>query len=96
MAILILKNLLFVFKEQHNDCEGRYVVILGMLYTQELTLFNIYASNEDCPKCMTDIVTLFSQYNTDFGIVTVDFNCCVNSNLINLLSQYAILMHQRL
>lgn len=58
-----------------------YVLIRGMLYGQELTLFNMYVPNDDCPKFMTDMVTLFSQYNTDFGIVAGDFNCCMDSNL---------------
>lgn len=52
-----------------------------MLYGQELTLLNIYAPNEDCLEFMIDIVTLFSQYNKDFGIVAGDFNCCMDSNL---------------
>lgn len=30
---------------------------------------------------MTDIVTLFTQQYTDFGIVAGDFNCCLDSNL---------------
>ncbi len=33
------------------------------------------------PKFMIDIITSFSQYNKDFGIVAGDFNCCMNNNL---------------
>uniref|UniRef100_A0AAR2JK72 Endonuclease/exonuclease/phosphatase domain-containing protein n=1 Tax=Pygocentrus nattereri TaxID=42514 RepID=A0AAR2JK72_PYGNA len=69
-AILIHKNLPFIFKKQIIDCEG-----------QEFSLLNIYAPNEDCPKFMPDKITLFSQYTSDFGIIAGDFNCCMGSNL---------------
>lgn len=36
----------------------------------------MYAPNEYNPKFMMDMITLFSQNNTDFGIVAGDFNCC--------------------
>uniref|UniRef100_A0AAR2IW08 Endonuclease/exonuclease/phosphatase domain-containing protein n=1 Tax=Pygocentrus nattereri TaxID=42514 RepID=A0AAR2IW08_PYGNA len=48
---------------------------------REFSLLNIYAPNEDCPKFMTDKITLFSQYTSDFGIIAGDFNCCMDSNL---------------
>jgi len=52
-----------------------------MLYGQELTLLNVYAPNEDNLKFMMDMITLFNQYNTGFGIVAGDFNCHMDSNL---------------
>ncbi|XDV21840.1 hypothetical protein PO909_026860 [Leuciscus waleckii] len=73
-AILIHKKLPFIFKEQYSDYDGRQILIRGMLYGQELTLLNVYAPNEDNPKFMMDTITLFNQYNTDFGIVAGDFN----------------------
>jgi len=80
-AILIHKKLPFILKDQFSDHEGRHILIRGMLYGQELTLLNVYAPNEDNPKFMMDIVTLFNQYNSDFGIVAGDFNCCMDSKL---------------
>lgn len=80
-AILIHKRIPFLFKEQYSDFGGRQILIKGMLYGQELTLLNIYAPNEDNPKFMMDIISLFNQYNTDFGIVAGDFNCHMDSNL---------------
>ncbi len=80
-ALLIHKNLPFIFKGQHNDLEGRYVLICGMLYGWEVTFLNIRAPNEDSPKFMIDNITLFSQYNKNFGIAAGDFNCCMNNNL---------------
>lgn len=80
-VILIHKKLPFIFKEQYSDFEGRHILIRGMLYGQELTLLNVYAPNEDNPKFMMDMITLFNQYNTDFGIVAGDFNCHMDSNL---------------
>ena len=80
-ALLIHKKLPFIFKEQYNDCEGRHILIRGMLYGQELTLLNVYAPNEDRPKFMIDMITLFNQHNTDFGMIAGDFNCCMDSNL---------------
>lgn len=80
-AILIHKNVPFIVKEQHNDREGRYVLICGLLYGQELLLHNIYAPNEDCPKFMSDMITLFTQHHKDLGIVAGDFNCNMDGNL---------------
>lgn len=80
-AILIHKRIPFIFKEQYRDLGGRQILIKGMLYGQELTLLNVYAPNEDNPKFMMDIISLFNQYNTDFGIVAGDFNCHMDSNL---------------
>lgn len=55
--------------------EGRYILICGTLYGQEFRLLNIYPPNTDCPKFMTKMIALFSQYNTEFGIIAGDFNC---------------------
>ncbi len=80
-ALLIHKKLPFIFKEQYTDCEGRHILIRGMLYGQEPTLLNVNAPNEDSPKFMMDMITLFNQYNTNFGKIARDFNCCMDSNL---------------
>lgn len=80
-ALLIHKKLPFIFKEQSNDCEGRYILIWGTLYGHDLTLLNVYAPNEDSPKFMMDIMTLFNQHTTGFGIIAGDFRCCLDSNL---------------
>lgn len=53
--------------------------MLGSLYGQDFILLNVYAPIEDCPKFITKIITLFSRYNTDFGIIA--FNCCMDSSL---------------
>lgn len=42
---------------------------------------NIYAPNTDTPKFMSNIVTLFNQYCTSFGLLAGDFNCCFDANL---------------
>lgn len=78
---MCIKNLPFIFKEQHKDDEGRYILVCGTLYGQDLVLLNVYAPNTDCPKFMTNIITLFIQYNTDFGIIAGDFNCCMDACL---------------
>lgn len=80
-ALLIHKKLPFIFKEQYNHCEGRYILIRGTLYGHDLTLFNVYTPNKDSPKFTMDIITLFNQHNTGFGIIAGDFSCCLDSNL---------------
>lgn len=80
-AILIHKNLPFIIKEEHYDQEARYVLICGLLYGQEILLHNIYAPNEDCPKFMSDMITLFTQHHKDLGVVAGDFNCNWDGNL---------------
>lgn len=80
-AILIHKNLPFIMTEEHHDQEGRYVLVCGLLYGREIILHNIYAPNDDCPKFMSDMITLFSQHHKDLGIVAGDFNCNMDGNL---------------
>lgn len=68
-------------KEQYNDHEGWYILICRTLYGQDFVLFNVYALNADHLKFMTKIITLFSQYNTDFGIIAGDLDCCMYGSL---------------
>lgn len=50
VAILVNKNVYFNHKETYTDREGRYVMVTGEIGSTKITLLNLYAPNEDCPK----------------------------------------------
>lgn len=78
VAILIDKQVPFIFEKQILDSEGRYILITGSLFGQHMTMLNIYAPNEECPGFMSDMITLFSFHCKGFGLIAGDFNCVMD------------------
>lgn len=81
VAILIHKNLPFIYKSQQDDPEGRYILISGTIYGHQITILNVYAPNEDRPQFMIDMITLYTQFNSKLGFIGGDFNCCMDYNV---------------
>uniref|UniRef100_A0AAR2JIC8 exodeoxyribonuclease III n=1 Tax=Pygocentrus nattereri TaxID=42514 RepID=A0AAR2JIC8_PYGNA len=78
-AILVHKNVPFILEKEDYDPEGRYILVTGFIFGQHLTILNIYAPNEDCPRFMSRMVLLFNQHCKGFGLIAGDFNCILNS-----------------
>ena len=60
-AILIKQGVHFVAEEVRSDKSGRYVMVVGTLGGEEVTLVNIYAPPEESPaifKEVADLITL--------------------------------------
>lgn len=55
MAILISKKIPFQLTSTLKDKGGRYVIIQGSIYSQSITLVNIYAPNYDDPQFFHNI-----------------------------------------
>ena len=55
VAILINKSTPFQLISSTKDKGGRYVIIRGSIYSQPITLVNIYAPNHDDPQFFLDI-----------------------------------------
>ena len=78
-AILLNKNIPFIIEKEEYDPESRYILVTGFIFGQHLTILNMYAPNEDCPK--SRMALLFSQYCKGLGLLEGDFNCVLNASL---------------
>ena len=53
-TVVILKSDKLDFKlKAVRDEEGHYVIIIGSIYQEELTIINVYAFNVEAPKYIT-------------------------------------------
>ena len=50
VAILISDKLDFKLKAVTRDEEGLYIIIIGSIHQEELTIINVYALNTGAPK----------------------------------------------
>ena len=50
VAILISKTLAFSAEKVVQDKSGRYVMVVGSVGGTEISILNVYAPNQGCPK----------------------------------------------
>ena len=78
VAILINKNISFTVSSVRTDPFGRYVIVVGQLYTMPVILANIYAPNWDDPNFFTDFFTCIPRLSTHHLILGGDMNCVLS------------------
>lgn len=72
MAILLHKRLPFTLEKCTKDSEGRYVIILGYLYGERLTLVCVYSPNTFEAKFYSKLLADLSSNISTFVIVGGD------------------------
>uniref|UniRef100_A0AAQ6ACP2 Endonuclease/exonuclease/phosphatase domain-containing protein n=1 Tax=Amphiprion ocellaris TaxID=80972 RepID=A0AAQ6ACP2_AMPOC len=81
VAILINKALPLTEVKVKSDKLGRYVMISGMLYGDNVSYLNVYAPPVCPPDFHTKVFSLFSDWITESSVIAGDFNCCLNPRL---------------
>lgn len=59
-AILIHRSTQFILHNEVKDKEGRYILLNGSIAGVKVSMFNVYAPNEDIPEFMKNIFDLIS------------------------------------
>lgn len=80
-AILINKNTPFNPSKVISDPNGRYVIVSGTLYGNQVALASVYAPNWDNPDFFVNLFSNFPDLNLYQLIMGGDFNCVLNTVL---------------
>jgi len=81
VAILINKNVPFTPSSSILDPNGRFVIVTGKLYDNEVILANVYAPNLDDPQFFSRFIKLLPCLNSYQLIMGGDFNLCLDPGL---------------
>lgn len=80
-VILINKGISFESKQVIKDPNGRYVIVVGQLFSNPVVLVNIYAPNFDDPHFFEKMFSLIPNMDTHFLLVGGDLNLVLEVNL---------------
>lgn len=77
-AILIDRNTPFTMTSVEADPAGRYVVVVGQIYTFPVILANIYAPNWDDPTFFSNLFSRLPNMTSHHLILGGDMNCTLS------------------
>lgn len=80
-AILIHKGVPFKHNLTISDKEGRYVIVVGEVFSVPLTLVNVYGPNCDNPEFFKKVFDLIPNISDTNLIIGGDFNCVLDPYL---------------
>lgn len=75
--ILVQKHLPLSQVEIKRDNAGRYVMIKGVLYGEQVSYLNVYAPPDSGTSLFTHVFSLFSNWLYASSVIAGDFNCCI-------------------
>ena len=74
VAILISDKVDFKIKTIIRDKEGQYIVIMGSIQEEDITIVNIYAPNTGAPQYIRQMLTAIKGEINSSTIIVGDFN----------------------
>jgi len=74
VAILISDKIDFKTKAVKRDKEGHYIMIIGSIQEEEITIINIYAPNIGAPQYVRQMLTSMKREINNNTIIVGDFN----------------------
>lgn len=80
-AIIIKKGIPFIKSKVLSDLYGRYIIVTGKLYNNQVTLANIYAPNVDDADFIKSFISSLPNMDTHKLIIGGDFNFVLDSSL---------------
>lgn len=78
VAILINKNTPFTLEKCITDDQGRYVILRGYLYGENIMLGCIYAPNVYVKEFYSKLLAESGSNLTSFSVLAGDFNCTMD------------------
>ncbi len=91
VAIMISKNVQFTSSHVQTDSAGRYVIVVGKLYTLPVILACVYAPNWDDPSFFTNFFSRLPDLTSHHLILGGDINCALSPFLDRSISRRASL-----
>ena len=73
-SILISHKIDFKIKTITRDKEGHYIMIMGSIQEEDITIVNIYAPNIGAPQYIRQILTAIKGEISSNTIIVADFN----------------------
>lgn len=80
-AILIDKNIPFTMTNVDSDSAGRYIIVMGQLFSPPVILANIYAPNWDNPAFFSNFFSCLPNIASHHLTLGGDINCILSSAL---------------
>ena len=80
-AILLHKRVQFSSEQVISDPNGRYIIVVGVLFQTPVIMVCVYAPNWDCPNFMTSLFSSIPCLDTHHLIFGGDLNLAVNPTL---------------
>ena len=74
VATLTPDKLDFKLKAVTRDEEGHYIIIIGSIHQEELTIINVYALNTGAPRYIKQLLTNISNLIDKNVVIAEDFN----------------------
>ena len=74
VATLISDKIDFKIKAVKRDKEGHYIMILGSIQEEDITIINIYAPNIGAPQYVRQMLTIMKGEINNDTIIVGDFN----------------------
>ena len=84
VAILFNKSVYFNQEIIIQDKEGRYVMVIGTIGGTKITMFNLYAPNEDDACFFKKVASLLADKAEGIILIGGDFNCVVRQTMDRL------------
>ena len=82
VAILISDKLEFKLKVVTRDEEGHYIIVMGSIHQEELTIINVYAPNTRAPKYIKQLLTNISKLTDENVVIAGDFHTPLTTMII--------------
>uniref|UniRef100_A0A3B3BIE4 Endonuclease/exonuclease/phosphatase domain-containing protein n=1 Tax=Oryzias melastigma TaxID=30732 RepID=A0A3B3BIE4_ORYME len=81
VAILFHRSLPFTLEKVVKDSEGRYVLLSGCLYGEQVVLGCIYAPNVYEPSFLPQLISDLTSFSSQYIVLGGDFNCVLDSTV---------------
>lgn len=81
VAILIRRNIPFVHSKTIIDPEGRFLIVMGTIRSQSLTLVSVYAPNQEQPLFFDSLFKRLDKVAQGHIILGGDFNAIIDPTL---------------
>lgn len=84
VAVLFDKSVHYNNEKCFQDDKGQYVMVIGKVASIKITILNLYATNEDCPRFFKKIASLLADKGEEIILIGGDFSCILNTKLDRL------------
>uniref|UniRef100_A0A3P9KVD9 Endonuclease/exonuclease/phosphatase domain-containing protein n=1 Tax=Oryzias latipes TaxID=8090 RepID=A0A3P9KVD9_ORYLA len=78
VAILLHRSLPFSFENEVKDSQGRYILLSGHLYGEQVVFGCVYAPNVYDPSFLPQLISDLNSFSSSYVLLGGDFNCVLD------------------